>query len=227
METTSYSRKIADIALDMGAIRLQPKTPFCWASGYYMPIYNDNRTLLASSEARTLIASAFEEILSSLSFDPDNISGTSTAGIPHATTLADRLHKPLSYVRSSNKDHGLKNKIEGLGRKGNYEGQKVVLIEDLISTGGSSIAAVNAIREAGGNVPYCLAIFSYGFEESRKAFAELDPKCEAKTILDYSYVISIALERGYVKKEDESVLLEWSASPFEWGEKHGFKREEK
>ncbi len=227
MEKTKYSEKLASLALDMGAIRLSPAKPFCWASGYYMPIYNDNRTLLASPEARGLIASAFEEILSSLNFDPENISGTSTAGIPHATTLADRMRKPLTYVRSSNKDHGLKNKIEGLGRAKSYEGKKVLLIEDLISTGGSSIAAVKAIQEAEGLVPYCLAIFSYGFKESQEAFSSLDPKCEYKTILDYNYVINIALERGYIKDEDKPVLLEWSSSPFEWGEKHGFKKEEK
>ena len=227
MEKTKYSEKLASLALDMGAIRLSPAAPFCWASGYHMPIYNDNRTLLASAEARSLIASAFEEILSSLSFDPDNIAGTSTAGIPHATTLADRMGKPLSYVRSSNKDHGLKNKIEGLGRAKSYEGKKVLLIEDLISTGGSSIAAVKAIQEAQGCVPYCLAIFSYGFDASKEAFASLDPKCEYRTILDYSYVISIAERTGYIKPEEKDVLLEWSSSPFEWGERHGFRKEEK
>ena len=227
MEKTKYSERIADLALEMGAIRLSPASPFCWASGYYMPIYNDNRTLLASAEARALIASAFKEILSSLSFDPENIAGTSTAGIPHATTLADSLHKSLSYVRSSSKDHGLKNQIEGLGKERSYNGKRVVLIEDLISTGGSSIAAVKAIQEAGGIVPYCLAIFSYGFEASKEAFASLLPKCEYRTILDYSYVISRAIEKGYIRPEDESVLLEWSSSPFEWGEKHGFIREVK
>ena len=96
MEKTSYSEKIARKALEMGAIRLSPQKPFCWASGYYMPIYNDNRTLLGDPSARKMIASAFSEMLSSISFDPDNIAGTSTAGIPHATTLADMIGKPLS-----------------------------------------------------------------------------------------------------------------------------------
>lgn len=227
MEKTRYSEKLASIALDMGAIRLSPSSPFCWASGYYMPIYNDNRTLLASPEARATIASAFEEILTSLDFTPDNIAGTSTAGIPHATTLSDKLQKPLSYVRSSNKDHGLKNKIEGLGRRKSYEGDKVLLIEDLISTGGSSISAVEAIQEADGVIPYCLAIFSYGFPQAKDAFSKIEPKCEAKTILDYAYVINIAERTGYIKSEEKAILLEWSSSPFEWGEKHGFKKEEK
>ena len=124
MEKTSYSEQIAKKALEMGAIRLSPQKPFCWASGYYMPIYNDNRTLLGDSGTRKMIASAFSEILSSIGFDPDNIAGTSTAGIPHATTLSDMLNKPLTYIRSSGKDHGLKNQIEGLGRAKGDEGKQ-------------------------------------------------------------------------------------------------------
>ncbi len=226
MEITTIKSELASLALDMKAIRLSPNKPFRWASGYYMPIYNDNRTLLQSPKARTLIALGFKEILSSLDFDPDNISGTSTAGIPHATTLADMLGKSLSYVRSSNKDHGLKNKIEGLGSAGSYNHKKVLLIEDLISTGGSSISAVKAIVESDGVVPYCLAIFTYGFKESIEAFSSLTPVCQAKTILDYNYVIEKAIERGYVSENEKETLLEWSNSPFTWGEKHGFKKEE-
>lgn len=227
MENTSYSYDIARCALEMGAIRLSPEKPFCWASGYYMPIYNDNRTLLGDWRARELVAKAFEEILSKLGYDPDNIAGTSTAGIPHATTLADRLKKPVSYIRSSSKDHGLQNQIEGLGRAKGYEGKNVVLIEDLISTGMSSIKAVKAIQEANGKVPYCLAIFSYGTDHGKEAFASLDPACKPVTILDYNYVIPIAKEIGYIKPEQEAMLLEWSASPFTWGEKHGWKKEER
>lgn len=227
MENTSYSYDIARCALEMGAIRLSPEKPFCWASGYYMPIYNDNRTLLGDWRARELVAKAFEEILSKLGYDPDNIAGTSTAGIPHATTLADRLKKPVSYIRSSSKDHGLQNQIEGLGRAKGYEGKNVVLIEDLISTGMSSIKAVKAIQEANGKVPYCLAIFSYGTDQGKEAFASLNPACKPVTILDYNYVIPIAKEIGYIKPEQEAMLLEWSASPFTWGEKHGWKKEER
>lgn len=227
MENTSYSYDIARCALEMGAIRLSPEKPFCWASGYYMPIYNDNRTLLGDWRARELVAKAFEEILSKLGYDPDNIAGTSTAGIPHATTLADRLKKPVSYIRSSSKDHGLQNQIEGLGRAKGYEGKNVVLIEDLISTGMSSIKAVKAIQEASGKVPYCLAIFSYGTDQGKEAFASLNPACKPVTILDYNYVIPIAKEIGYIKPEQEAMLLEWSASPFTWGEKHGWKKEER
>lgn len=227
MEMTKYSYALAKKALEMGAVRLSPEKPFCWASGYYMPIYNDNRTLLADPEARKMIAMAFSEILEKLGFDPENIAGTSTAGIPHATTLGDMLQKPVSYIRSSNKDHGLQNQIEGLGKAKTYEGKKVLLIEDLISTGMSSIKAVKAIQEADGKVPYCLAIFTYGTQQGKDAFEALDPKCEPITILDYNYVIQIAKETGYIKPEQEQMLLEWSASPFTWGENHGWKKEEK
>ena len=227
MKATKYADDIARKALEMGAIRLSPEKPFCWASGYYMPIYNDNRTLLGDYEARRMIAMSFMEILKDIGFDPDNIAGTSTAGIPHATTLADMMKKPVSYIRSSSKDHGLQNQIEGLGRAKGYEGKKVVLIEDLISTGMSSISAVKAIQEADGIVPWCLAIFSYGTDQGRQAFASLDPVCTPLTILDYSYVIPIARETGYIKPDQEAMLLEWSASPFTWGENHGWKKEER
>ena len=227
MKQTRYADDIARKALEMGAIRLSPEKPFCWASGYYMPIYNDNRTLLGDYEARRMIAMSFMEILKDIGFDPDNIAGTSTAGIPHATTLADMMKKPVSYIRSSSKDHGLQNQIEGLGRAKGYEGKKVVLIEDLISTGMSSISAVKAIQQAGGIVPWCLAIFSYGTDQGRQAFASLDPVCTPLTILDYNYVIPIARETGYIRPEQEAMLLEWSASPFTWGENHGWKKEER
>ena len=227
MEKTSYSEKIARKALEMGAIRLSPQKPSCWASGHYMPIYNDNRTLLGDPSARKMIASAFSEMLSSISFDPDNIAGTSTAGIPHATTLADMIGKPLTYIRSSGKDHGLKNQIEGLGRAKGYEGKKVLLIEDLISTGMSSIKAVKAIQEADGLVPYCFAIFTYGTKEGKDAFASLSPICTPLTILDYDYVIEIAEDTGYIRPEEKDMLLEWSSSPFTWGENHGWKKEER
>ncbi|HBO35741.1 MAG TPA: orotate phosphoribosyltransferase, partial [Sphaerochaeta sp.] len=120
--TNHYGPQLATMALDLGAIKLQVQQPFTWASGYRMPIYNDNRRLLASPKARSLVCDAFCAMLDCLDFDAENIAGTATAGIPHATTLADRLGKPLSYVRSSGKDHGLGQQIEGLGQSGSYEG---------------------------------------------------------------------------------------------------------
>ncbi len=217
-----YGPLLAKEALQLGAIRLRPEDPFTWASGYRMPIYNDNRQLLALPKARSLVAEAFLEMLKALDFDPDNIAGTATAGIPHATTLADRMCKPLSYVRSSGKDHGLHQMIEGLGPSGSYEGAKVLLIEDLISTGGSSIKAVEAIVLAGGLCPYTLAIFTYGLQASVDAFLSLTSVCTAHTILEYDSMVATALEIGYVNESGALLLNEWRKDPFGWGEKHGF-----
>ncbi|HKL59031.1 MAG TPA: orotate phosphoribosyltransferase [Sphaerochaeta sp.] len=220
--TDHYGPLLAKQALELGAIRLRPEDPFSWASGFRMPIYNDNRQLLALPKARSLVAEAFSEMMKALAFDPDNIAGTATAGIPHATTLADRLLKPLSYVRSSGKDHGLHQQIEGLGPSGNYEGAKVLLIEDLISTGGSSIKAVEAIISAGGVCPYTLAIFTYGLQASVDAFASLDPACTFHTILEYDSMVATALDSGYVDESGAALLNQWRSDPFGWGEKHGF-----
>lgn len=220
--TNHYGPILAKKALELGAIRLQVQDPFTWASGYRMPIYNDNRRLLAESGTRKLVSEAFSAMLESLGFDPDNIAGTATAGIPHATTLADRLEKPMSYVRSSGKDHGLGQQIEGLGQGGTYAGAKVLLIEDLISTGGSSIKAVQAIAKAQGVCPYTLAIFTYGFATAQEAFASLDPACTFFTILDYDVMVASAQETGYVDSEEARLLTLWREDPFGWGEKQGF-----
>lgn len=220
--TNHYGPLLAKEALKLGAIRLRPDDPFTWASGYRMPIYNDNRQLLALPKARALVAEAFSEMLGALGFDPDNIAGTATAGIPHATTLADRMQKPLSYVRSSGKEHGLHQMIEGLGPSGSYEGANVLLIEDLISTGGSSIKAVEAIVTAKGVCPYTLAIFTYGLQASIEAFESLDPACAFHTILEYDSMVKTALEIGYVDQSGAALLTEWREDPFGWGEKHGF-----
>lgn len=218
----TYAFEIADKALELGAIRFSPEKPFLWASGYYMPIYNDNRSLLADWRMRHRICEAFAQMIEQAGFQPENIAGTATAGIPHATTLADRLRLPLSYVRSSSKDHGLANRIEGLGKDGSYGGKAVLVIEDLISTGGSSINAVKAVVDAGGFCPFCFGIFTYGLKASIDAFASLSPRCEAKTILDYDFVLGRAAETGYVTPEEHEVLSEWRENPFGWGERHGF-----
>ncbi|HDQ13372.1 MAG TPA: orotate phosphoribosyltransferase [Sediminispirochaeta sp.] len=217
-----YAERLAEISLEMGAIKLNPSEPFLWASGYRMPIYNDNRMLLSSPEARQIVAQGFAHILEQERIDFDVLAGTSTAGIPHATSLADRLNKPLTYVRSKAKDHGMGNQIEGLGAGGDYGSQRVVLIEDLISTGGSSIKAVEAVRAAKGDLRWCLAIFSYGLSKSRERFSALDPVCKHRTILDYDTLIQVARAKNAIDPEEERLLLAWRDDPFGWGEKQGF-----
>ena len=226
MIENAFAEQLAKKALENGAIRLNPDNPFTWASGYRMPIYNDNRQFLYDWQSRAMIADAFASFLEKDGFDPDNIAGTSTAGIPHATTLADKLHKSMSYVRSSSKDHGLHQQIEGL-HDGGYHGAKVVLIEDLVSTGGSSISAVKAIVNAGGVVPYCYAIFTYGLKASEDAFGALNPPCRLETILDYDTVLYWAERTGYLTGSQVKVLSSWREDPFGWGEKHGFHKVER
>ena len=155
-----YARKIAETSLSIGAIKLRPDAPFVWASGFRMPIYNDNRMLLGSYANREMIFQGFWYAVIGENIKFDCVAGTSTAGIPHATTFADMNKKPLTYVRDKPKDHGLRNQIEGLDAEKNYEGKKVILVEDLISTGGSSANAVNAIRKANGEINYCMCIFN-------------------------------------------------------------------
>ena len=225
--TDYYGPLLAGGAFELGAIKLRPSDPFTWVSGYRMPIYNDNRQFLAAPRYRALIRDAFGEMLAALNYNPDNIAGTATAGIPHATSLADMLHKPLSYVRSSSKDHGMGHQIEGLGGDGTYGGKKVLIIEDLISTGGSSLKAVEAVRAAGGDCDVCFAIFTYGMQKAYDAFAAMDPPCELYTILTYDVMIKTALANGYVNEEEAEALREWRKDPFGWGEKRGWPREVK
>ncbi len=211
--------------LELGAIRLNTKKPFLWASGYRMPIYNDNRTFLRDPQSRKKIAAAFEAILNILNISPQWIAGTATAGIPHAATLADAMALPMCYVRSGSKDHGLQKAVEGLGREGSFQQDQVVLIEDLISTGGSSIRAVEALRDAGAQVPCCLAIFSYGLDKAEDAFSQLDPPCRVIPIILYGDLIALAVELGYIEPQEEHALRAWRADPFGWGEAHGFPKE--
>lgn len=218
-----FAQALARTALEVGAIQLKPRFPFTWASGYRMPVYNDNRLLLGQASARRTIAEAFAAMVKAHG-PVDAVAGTATAGIPHATTLADLLGTPLLYVRAKAKEHGAGNLIEGLAPGKDLSGKKVVLVEDLISTGGSSIKAVEALREAKADCGLCLAIFSYGFRQGMDAFAALRPACRLETILTYGQLLPLAKEGGYLKGGDMEVLVEWEKDPFGWGQKHGFPR---
>ncbi len=218
---SEYGKLLAKVALEIKAIKLNPKQPFLWASGYYMPIYNDNRMLLGNFEHRKIIASGFIDLISKLKLDVEVIAGTATAGIPPATSLADRLEKPLIYVRASAKDHGLRNTIEGIL----LPGQKVLMIEDLISTGGSSITAIEDIREAGGKIENCLSIFSYGLSEALKQFDQIS--CKVNSLLTYDLLLAEAQTQKYINQQELELLQDWRKNPFSWGEKNGFPKVEK
>ena len=217
-----YERAIAEAGLEIKAIKLRPNDPFTWASGFRMPIYNDNRMFLGDSDNRGLIGCGFIDLMSKDNIHWYGIAGTSTAGISPATTLADITESPMIYVRDKPKDHGLKNQIEGIDAEKDLEEKSFVLIEDLISTGGSSARAVQAIRNANGKCDYCLSIFNYGLDKASKAFDSLDPKCEVRSLLTYDVLLDVAKERGYVDEQQVEMLAEWRVDPFGWGGKHGF-----
>lgn len=220
-----YGREIAKAGLDINAIKLKPNDPFMWSSGYRMLIYNDNRMFLFFPEHRKLIREGFINLVKDIPYEV--IAGTSTSGIPPATTLADSLGKPMIYVRDKPKDHGLKNQIEGIDAEYDLQRRKVVLIEDLISTGGSSARAVQAIRDANGECNYCVSIFNYGLDKAVQAFDSLDPRCEVRSLLTYDTLLEIAKETGYINDQQEKMLAEWRANPSGWGEKHGFPKVER
>ena len=205
------AKRIAEYLLQIKAIKLQPSKPFTWASGWRSPIYCDNRMTLSFPEVRTYIRDAFADRVRQLYPDAGLIAGVATGAIAHGALVADHLAMPFVYVRSGAKDHGLGNRIEG-----HFEpGQKAVVIEDLISTGGSSLGAVRALREAGVDVLGMIAIFSYGFSTAEKAFAA--EECRLDTLSNYSVLVDRAAETGYISPDEVTTLREWRKEPAEWG----------
>jgi orotate phosphoribosyltransferase len=155
------------------------------------------------------------------------VAGTATAGIPHGALLADLLSLPYIYIRDKPKAHGLKNRIEGLDAESDLGGLRVVVIEDLISTGGSSARAVEAVREANGKADWCLSIFSYGLEKAGEQFAALNPPCNFDSLLTFPVLLETARTGGFLGEEQIALLEAWREDPFGWGEKHGFPKVEK
>lgn len=211
----SIAQQLAKISLEIGAIKIDSKNPFTWASGYRMPIYNDNRMLLGNADHRQRVAEGLKAVIEKNHLPADVIAGVATAGIPHATGLANLMGLPLIYVRSAPKEHGLKNQVEGILKSG----QSVIVVEDLISTGGSAIKAVKAVREAGGTVDHCLGIFSYGFPETAQKFNQA--QCRLHTLLNLDTLLQIAVAEGKIRSEEKQVITHWAESPFEWGKQQG------
>jgi orotate phosphoribosyltransferase len=202
--------KVAEFLLQIKAVKLQPNQPFTWASGWSSPIYCDNRKTLSFPAIRTHIRQGYAEAILQQFGKPDAIAGVATGGIAQGALVAQELGIPFIYVRSSAKGHGLGNQIEG-----HYEkGQKVVVIEDLISTGGSSLIAVDALREAGCDVKGLVAIFTYGFDVAIRNFEAAD--CPFVTLTDYDHLIDQALKLEYINESDMESLKEWKTSPDTW-----------
>jgi orotate phosphoribosyltransferase len=212
----AFAQKLAKISLEIGAIKINSKNPFTWASGYRMPLYNDNRMLLGNADHRSLIAEGMKAIIEKEGVAVDTVAGVATAGIPHATSLANLIKLPLIYVRSSPKTHGMNNQVEGILTPG----QQVVVVEDLISTGGSILKAVDAVREAGGVVKHCLGIFSYGFPEAKERFQK--SQCQLHTLLNLDSLLQFAVKEEYIASEEKQVVDTWMQNPFEWGKRQGF-----
>ncbi|GGI41651.1 orotate phosphoribosyltransferase [Mammaliicoccus stepanovicii] len=189
--------------LDIKAVTLSPEEPYTWSSGIKSPIYCDNRVTLAYPEIRQQIYNGLIELIRKHANDVHIISGTATAGIPHAAFIADKLGLPMSYVRSKSKGHGKGNQIEGASSKG----KKVVVIEDLISTGGSSINAVEALIEDGAEVVGVFAIFTYGLKKAEKAFNDIG--VPFYTLANYDDLITVAETEGYIKSSDIKTLKNW------------------
>lgn len=207
------NREIARILLDLNAVSLRIDPPFTWTSGRLAPIYCDNRLLMSDPAGRKIVANAFKTLIEEKEFQPQVIAGTATAGIPHAAWLADLMNLPMVYVRGAVKGHGKQNRIEGLIEAG----KSVILIEDLISTGGSSASAAVGLKQAGAEVLCVMAIFTYGLDVAREAFEDAD--IPLYTLTSFDVLTREAAQSGRLSKSDLNTLAEWQTDPALWSEK--------
>jgi orotate phosphoribosyltransferase len=202
--------KIAEFLLQIKAIKLQPEQPFTWASGWKSPIYCDNRKTLSYPQIRTFIRQQFVSLINEKFATPDVIAGVATGGIAIGALVAQEMGLPFVYIRSEAKKHGLTNMIEGELTSG----QNVVVIEDLISTAGSSLKAVEALREKGANVKGMVAIFTYGFDVANEKLKEAN--CITNSLCDYNTLIEVALKHEYINESDLESLKKWRENPSVW-----------
>ena len=212
--TNNMALQMATFLLQVKAIKLNNEQPFTWASGRKSPIYCDNRITLSYPEIRTFIRQSFVEVINNTWCGIDAIAGVATGGIAQGALVAQELGLPFVYVRSEAKSHGLTNQIEGEI----HEGQSVVVIEDLVSTGKSSLIAVNALREKGCNVKGMVAIFTYGLEVAAKNFA--DAQVELHTLTNYDTLIEVACKEQYIRAADLESLTNWRKNPEAWSDAH-------
>ena len=205
-------QRVAEILLDLGCVTLRPDQPFTWASGIKSPIYCDSRLLISHPEERREVREAFCHLIKEKKIECEVIAGVATGAIPHAAWVAERLNKPMVTIRQEVKGHGKQNQVEGKFSLG----AKAVVIEDLVSTGGSSVACVEALRNAGAEVKHCMAIFSYGFPEALPKFEAIG--CSLTPLTDFSILLQIAREKRIIRAEQEVLLKKFSADPWHWME---------
>jgi orotate phosphoribosyltransferase len=209
MQSTQF--EITKKLLEINTIKIQPENPFTWASGWKSPIYCDNRKILSYPATRTFVCDKFVEIIKDKYPEAEVIAGVATGAIAHGVLVAEKLGLPFIYVRSKPKGHGLENLIEG----NLNSGQKVVVVEDLVSTGISSLKAAEAVTNFGGNVIGMVAIFTYGFDHARKSFEKAN--IALTTLSNYKILIDMALEEGEISSEQVETLMKWREDPANWG----------
>ena len=212
----TYSQRVAKALLDIHAVTLRPDQPFTWASGLKSPIYTDNRLTISYPEVRQAIFNGMVEQIKLHFSEADVIAGTATAGIPHAAWVAQNMELPMIYVRTKPKDHGQGKQIEGVLK----EGQKVVVIDDLISTGGSVLNAVRAVNNAGGKVIGVVSVFTYDLPAAEQNFMANGLKYYSVT--DYMTLIKVAKENDQISVDHLKSLQEWRKDPLSWSKEHAF-----
>ncbi len=210
------AKRAAEILLEIKAVTLNTEKPYRYTSGIISPIYTDNRLLMGYPEKRSEIINGMISLLKEKRIEFDVVAGTATAGIPHAAWLAEKTGKPMVYVRPQEKAHGKENKIEGLMK----EGWKAIVIEDLISKGGSAVETVKALRSAGVEADNIITIFTYNMNASKEKFSAENISLHALT--DFLTVIETAAEKGYINEKEKNIALEWNKDPSGWGKKNGF-----
>lgn len=210
----NYQQAVASALLEIGAVKFQPNTPFTWASGLKSPIYTDNRQTISYPEVRDTIANGLAALIREKYPEANVIGGVATAGIPHAAWVAQVMNLPMVYVRSKPKDHGAGNQIEG-----RVDGDShVVLIDDLISTGGSVLGAVDAVRKAGAQVDGVVSIFSYELPAADDNFSAANT--EFAPLTTYSELVAVAGEQGQLTEDEMQTLAEWRKNPSAWSDAH-------
>jgi orotate phosphoribosyltransferase len=213
----THSQKIAKILLSLDAVTISPKRPYRYSSGILSPVYSDMRLLISYPKERKIIISEMAKLIKQLGV-PDVVAGTATAGIPHAAYISEKLNIPMVYVRGKAKDHGKKSQIEGLFKKG----QKAIIIEDLISTAGSSLETLSALKKEGGKVKDIVAIYTYTMPVSIKNIKSAGVKLH--TLTTFPQVVDMAVKLGKMKEKDREIVHDWLKDPASWGKKMGFEK---
>jgi|SRR3989338_3259444 len=204
------NQKIPEILLKLKAVSLRTNPPYKWASGILAPIYTDNRILISYQKERDFIVDSFLRLLNKNKIKFDGFAGTATAGIPWASFLAQKTKKPMVYVRSGLKEHGKENLVEGIVEKE----KRYVVVEDLISTGGSPVNTITAVRQQGGVVENCIAIFTYQLGKSKANFE--NAKCRLHTLTDFTVLIEAASKKKYINSPQKSTIMKWKENPERW-----------